>query len=237
MAATPGFKGFGTTVSWNGTLIGYTRDKPFPNINRDEVDYSNSDSPDEFDESVAGMGHAGEMSFDMIAVPSDAGQAAAIADFLSGTTREMILANATAAVAITCNAWVKSIGGSFPYKGENVQNFTLKLTGKPTYGVTYAADLSALTITTATLLPSLTASVYEYTATTTGTSVTVTPTCASADSIEVYREGVLISTLASGGTSSAIAISGVGTNVKIEIKIKDSGKATRTYKVTLVKTA
>jgi hypothetical protein len=238
MAATPGFKGFGSTVKWNGTAIGYARDIPMPSMTRDDVDFSNQDSPDEFDETQAGFGHAGEVSFDIIFVPSHAGQAAAIADFLSGTTREMIITGPTsAAFTWTCNAWVKGINGQLPHKGEIVMNLALKLTGKPVLGVTYAGDLTGLTITTATLLPSLTASVYSYTATCTGTSVTVTPTMATATSIEVWASGALVSVLATGGTSSAIAISGVGTNVEIEIKVKRTAYATRSYAVTLVKTA
>jgi len=237
MTATPGFKGFGSTVKWNGTAIGYARDIPMPGMSRAKVDLTNQDSPDEAEEFTPGMLSPGEVSFDVIFVPTNAVQAAAIADFLSGTMREMIITGPTsAAYTWTCQAAVTAINGQQPYKGEVVMNFTLSLSGKPALGVTYAGDLSGLTITTATLLPTLTASLYSYAATTTGNSVTVTPTYSSATSIEVWAGGALVSVLSSGGTSSAIAIT-TAANVEIEIKVKRTGYATRSYKVTLTKTA
>jgi hypothetical protein len=242
MTATPGFKGFGSKVSWGGTDIGYCRDIPFPSMTRDKVDFTNQDSDDEFEESQAGMGHAGEVAFDVIFVPGESGQNAAIDDFLSGTTQEMIITGPTsAAFTWTCNAFVSAVNGQIPYMGEIVMSLTLTLTGKPTLGVDYAPNMSALSLTTATLLPTFAAATYEYTATTTGTSVTVTPTCATADSIEVWAEvsGVmtLISTLSSGGTSSAISAGSSGTNTEIEVKVKKSSYATRITKIRLVKTA
>jgi hypothetical protein len=244
MTATPGFKGFGSKVSWNGTPIGYCRDIPFPSITRDKVDLSNSQSDDEFEESESGMGHPGEVTFEVIFVPGESGQSAAIEDLLSGTTREMIIIGPTAAAFTwTCNAWVSAINGQMPYSGSNeiIMNLTLTLTGKPTLGVTYAPNMSALSLTTADLYPDFAAATYDYTATTTGTSVTVTPTCATADSIEVWAEvsGVmtLISTLSSGQTSSAISAGSAGDNTEIEVKVKKSGYATRVTKVRLIKTA
>jgi hypothetical protein len=243
MTATPGFKGFGSTVKWNGTAIGYARDIPFPNMTRDKVDLTNQDSPDESEEFIMGMLHAGEVSFDVIFVPTNAVQVAAITDFLAGTMREMIITGpSSAAYTWTCQAGVIGVGGNQPHKsGEIIANFTLALSGKPVLGVTYAGDLSALTITTATLIPALVASRYEYVATCTGTSVTVTPTYATATSIEVWAGTTfatlaLVSVLASGGTSSAIAIAAVGT-VAIQIQIKKTGYATRYYNITLTKTA
>jgi hypothetical protein len=242
MVATPGYEGFGSTVSWNGTLIGYCRDIPFPNMTRDKVPLDNQDSPDHAEEFIMGWLHGGEVPFDVIFVPSNAGQAAAIADFLSGTMRTLIITGPSAiATTWTCTAGVSAVGGQFPYKGEMVMSLTLALTGKPALGVTYAPNMSALSLTTATLLPTFAAATYSYTATTTGTSVTVTPTCATADSIEVWAEvsGVmtLISTLASGGTSSAISAGAVGANTEIEVKVKKATYATRTTKVRLLKTA
>jgi hypothetical protein len=232
MTATAGFVGFGSTLKWNGTAIAAVRDIPFPNMTRDKVE-----------ESKPGLGHAGEVSVDMIFLPGDAGQVAALADFLSGTEREMIITGpAAAAFTWTCQAYVTGVGGATPYNGEIVQSYTLTLTGKPVLGVTFAGDLTGLTITTGTLSPALVASTYTYAATTTGTSVTVTPTMATATSIEVWSGATfsaltLVSTLASGGTSSAIAIADVLQHVAIRVRVKRTGYATRDYDITLIKTA
>lgn len=238
MTPTPGFKGFGSTVKWNGVLIGYARDIPMPNMTRDKVNLTNQESPDEAEEFVMGQFHAGEISFDIIFVPTNAGQINAIADFMSGTIREMITTGpVSAAYTFTCQAGVSGFSGQQPYQGEVISTFTLALSGKPVLGVTYAPNMSALSLATATLLPTFAAATYAYTATTTGTSVTVTPTCATADSIEVWAAGVLISTLSSGGTSAAISAGAVGANTAIVVRVKKSGYASRDTNITLVKTA
>ena len=238
MTPTPGFKGFGSTVKWNGTLIGYARDIPMPNMSRDKVDMYNQDSPDEAEEFVMGQLHAGEISLDVIFVPTNAGQSGAITDFLAGTIREIIITGpSSAAYTWTCQAGLSAINGQQPYKGEVIMSLTLALSGKPVLGVTYAPNMSALSLTTATLLPTFAAATYAYTATTTGTSVTVTPTCATADSIEVWAAGVLISTLSSGGTSAAISAGAVGANTAIVVRVKKAGYASRDTNITLVKTA
>ena len=238
MTPTPGFQGFGSTVKWNGTLIGYARDLPMPHMTRDKVDLTNQDSPNEAEEFVMGLFHGGEISFDIIFVPTNAGQAGAIADFQAGTIREMIITGpSSAAFTWTCQAGITAFNGQQPYKGEIVSNYSLALSGMPVLGVTYAPNMSALSLTTATLLPTFAAATYAYTATTTGTSVTVTPTCATADSIEVWAAGVLISTLSSGGTSAAISAGTAGTNTAIVVRVKKATYASRDTNITLVKTA
>ena len=89
-------------------------------------------------------------------------------------------------------------------------------------------DMSALTVTTATLNPSFSASVYTYGASVANgvSSVTVTPTNASASEIQV--EGVVI---ASAATSAAISLD-VGIN-EITIVNKETAKTNITYTVWL----
>ncbi len=244
MTKTPGLKGFGSTVKWNGTAIAYCRDIPWPNMSRDKVDLYNQDSPDEFEEFLLGQGHAGEMSVDMIFDPANASQVAAITDFLAGTMRELIITGPTSSpFTWTCaSAGVINLGGSLPNKGEVIMTVNIALSGKSTMGVTVAGDLTGLDITTATLSPALVAATYVYAATTTGTSVTVTPTMATATIIEVWAGATfsaltLISSLASGGVSSAIAIADVLQHVAIRVRVIRTGYVTRDYDITLIKTA
>ena len=72
---------------------------------------------------------------------------------------------------------------------------------------------------------------YAYAATTTGTSYTVTPTCATADSITVNGN-----TVASGVASSAIATASVG-NYALQVVTIKAGYISRTYNITVVKTS
>lgn len=95
-----------------------------------------------------------------------------------------------------------------------------------------APNLSALVITTATLSPAFSAAVYEYGSSVLNavTSVTVTPTSATADSITV--NGIVVAT---GVASGAIALA-VGVNV-ITILTKKAGKTDTKYTVTIIRAA
>jgi hypothetical protein len=241
---TAGLSAFGTTLKWNGTALAELTSISGPKIKVDTKDMTNHDSASAAREFIATLVDGGEIKIEGHFIPGDtAGQIAFITDMLARTTRQAIItAPAAAAFTWTFNAIATDYEPTYPDDGNLGFTASLKVTGLPVLGITYAGDLTGLTITTATLLPTLTASVYSYTATTTGTSVTVTPTYATATSIEVWAGTsiatlALVSVLASGGTSSAIAIAGVGTNVAIQIRVKKTGYATRVYNVTLVKTA
>ena len=89
-----------------------------------------------------------------------------------------------------------------------------------------APNLTALAVTTATLSPAFAAGTYNYVATvlTAVTSVTVTPTCATATELRV--NGV---TVASGVASGAIALA-VGVN-EITVTVLQTAKTNKTYTI------
>lgn len=100
-----------------------------------------------------------------------------------------------------------------------------------------STGLSALSMTGTggTLSPSFGEAVRYYTyGGVTGASVTVTATAADHD-IKLYVDGVLSQTLVSGTASSAIAMS-TGAK-KLTIVAQESGKATQTTEIIVVKTA
>jgi len=94
-----------------------------------------------------------------------------------------------------------------------------------------APDLTALTVTTATLAPAFSGTTYTYGSNVAQAvaSVTVTPTCATADTIKVNG-----TTVASGVASGAITLT-TGINL-ITITIIKSGYVNKTYTVTINKT-
>jgi len=237
MTAT-GLSAFGATLAWNGTAIAEILNISGPNIKVDMIDMTSHDSASAFREFVAGLRDGGEVAIEGNFIPGDTdGIIAFITDLQAGTKREVIITGPTAAAFTwTFDALGTDFSPTAPHDGKLGFTATLKVTGVPTLGVTYEDQLSALSVTTATLVPAFGAAVYSYTANTTGTSVTVTPTCAGADSIEVWADGVLISTLASGGTSSAIPIT-IAANVEIEVRCVGAGKMDRVYKLTLFKSA
>ena len=95
-----------------------------------------------------------------------------------------------------------------------------------------AVDLTSLVVTTATLAPAFVGTTYEYGSSVLNatTSVTVTPTAATADEITV--NGVIV---ASGVASAAIPLS-VGVN-EIVVISKETGKVNNPYTITIVRAA
>ena len=95
-----------------------------------------------------------------------------------------------------------------------------------------AANLTGLVVTTATLSPSFSGSVYEYGSSVSSatSSVTVTATGAAADEIQV--NGVVVT---SGVPSAAIALS-TGVNT-ITVTVKEDNKVNKTYTITIVRAA
>ncbi|MEY2669787.1 MAG: hypothetical protein RLZZ577_103 [Bacteroidota bacterium] len=87
-------------------------------------------------------------------------------------------------------------------------------------------DLTGLSVTTATLSPAFVGTTYEYVSTVVNgtTSVTVTPTCATADSITVNGTTV-VTAQASGNIALA-----TGVNV-ITVRTLKAGKTTTTYTI------
>jgi predicted secreted protein len=228
---------YGTTLKWNGTALAELRSISGPGISFDTIDATHYTSASQFKEFIAGFGDGGEVGIEGSFIAGDtAGQIAFITDAWAKTVREAIITYSTVTVTWTFNAMVTNFEMQEPMDGLIGFTATLKVSGVPTLGITQEDQLSGLTLTTATLFPSFDAAIYTYNAGTAGTSVTVTPTCAGADSIKVYADGVLVSSLASGGTSGAIAIT-VDANVKIEVKCVGTGKVDRTYTINLAKTS
>jgi hypothetical protein len=228
-----GYVGFGTTLKWNGVAVAeIVSDIPMPSITVEEVDFFSHDSDDQFGESKPGKREPGEISFDCIFIPSDPAQIAAITDMMAGTTREVIITGPTAAgFTWTFNAYVKGFGGADPLKDKITISITLKITGKPTLGVTYATGPTGIVLngdvtTPFTLVPTYDDEVYDYVADgSSDTYVTVTVTAAGADEITVNGN-----TIASGVASSAIDLT-PGEITTITVVVKEDDKASRTYTI------
>lgn len=112
------------------------------------------------------------------------------------------------------------------------------LNGKVGISDTPSTGLSALAVTGAggTLSPSFGAAVRYYTFDgLTATSFTVTPT-AAAHTIKMYVNGAYVQNVVSGQASAAIAMASVGTK-KVTLVAFESGKASQTTEIVVVKTA
>lgn len=112
------------------------------------------------------------------------------------------------------------------------------LDGKVGISNTPSTGLSALALTGVggTLSPSFGAAVRYYTfGGVTGTSFTVTPTAAG-HTIKLYVNDVFVQNVVSGAASAAIAMASIGTK-KVKLVAYESGKASQTTEIVVVKTA
>lgn len=226
-----GISAHGTTFKWGGNAVAELTSIGGPRISVDTIDVTSHDSSGKFREFVAGIGDGGEVSLEgMLYSGNTLGQVALVNDMLSRTLREMIITFPDG-TTFTCNAIVTGFEPAAPFEDKLSFSATVKLSGLPSFGVSYADNLTGLVITTATLYPTFAGGTYVYTALGTGTSVTVTPTCAAADYITVNGNVVI-----SAQASSSINVGATGTSTPIVVKTFKAGKTPRTYNITHVKT-
>jgi predicted secreted protein len=115
---------------------------------------------------------------------------------------------------------------------------TIKVSGKPSLGLTPSGGLTALTLTgtAGAMTPAFNANhnLYAFSGVT-ATSATITATAAN-HTINLFVDGVLTQTLNSGVASAAIPITAVGSK-KLTLVVNEPAKAPKVYDIALVKTA
>lgn len=202
------------------------------------VDVTDTDSG-QFREKIKGLIDAKAVSLEGNLILTDStGQMALWAD-VKGTTpiAFTIQGPSTMAFSFTFNGLVTKFQPIFNI-ADNKQaayKIEIEITGEPVLALTMSGDLTGLVITTGTLTPGLTASIYDYGAALGAVaSVTITPTKAAA-TIKIYVNGVYSQTVASGAASTAIATP-VGTT-KLIISTQDAGKVARNYYLNLYRTS
>jgi predicted secreted protein len=131
-----GFAAKGTTLTWNGSLIGEITNMQGPSPTADEIDITNHDSTGDYKEFVPGLKDGGSMTFDNSNfVPNNAGQAAIIAGFNASpptTAAFTVTFPDSGHATLTGNAFVKSFGFGAPVAGKASFTFTLRVTGAVT---------------------------------------------------------------------------------------------------------
>jgi hypothetical protein len=223
----------GTTISRAGVVIAELVDISCPGITLKTIDAGNHQSTGGFDESIGGVLSGGDVTIKGNWIPGDTnGQVALITDCTARTLQTFVITSSDGSWTWTFTALVtKAPSITAPHDAGYDFDATVHISGVPALGITAAPNLSALVLTTATLVPTFAAGTYTYVATTTGTSYTVTPTCATADSITVNGNVV-----ATGVPSSAIPTASVGTYALSVVVIK-AGYVSKTYTITVAKTA
>ena len=224
--------GFGTTLARAGSVIAELDIIGGVNVTAKDINVTTHASPDGYEEYIQGLRDGGEVPIEGNLIASDAnGQVGLLTDFNAGTIQNFAMAFPDG-TTWTFKAYVKAFSAEGPKEDKIRFKASLKVTGKPALGITSAANLTALVVTTGTLVPAFAAGTYEYVVNilTGVASVTVTPTCAAANSILV--DGNVV---ASGQASSAVILGGAGSIKNIDVVVKGTGKANKVYKLHLTR--
>ena len=202
-------------------------------ISVDMLDATNHASTSGFKEFIAGLADAGEVAIEGDFKYDDTnGQIAMAADVVSKTSRTAVITFPTAITATwTFTAFITKLKiGDNPIDGKVPFSASLKITGVPTLATTASNNITALTLTTATLYPTFAQGTYEYVATSTGNTVTFAATFA-AGVCKLYKAGVEVETLTTTVASSAQSLGADGAMTEFELRVTETGKKTVTYSI------
>lgn len=228
----------GTTFKRAGVAIAEVTKLGDFEIETDDVEVTNSGS-NGWVEKIPGLKSGKDITIECNYIPTDAVQQALVTDQAAGTISSFTIDGPTGLpFSWGFTGYVKSCKTVTPQDAKDAAKFvvTIAVTGQPVLTYALSGDLTGLTISVGSLIPGLTAGIYDYgDSLTAGTaSVTITATKASA-TILLYVNDVLVQTLTSGSASSAITTP-VGTT-RLLITTQDAGKVPKPYRVNLYRSS
>ena len=224
--------GFGTTLARAGSVIAELDTIGGVNVTAKDINVTTHASPGGYEEYIQGLRDGGDVAIEGNLIASDSnGQVGLLTDFNAGTIQDFVMSFPDG-TTWTFKAYVKAFSAEGPKEDKVKFKASLKVTGKPSLGITSAPNLTALVVTTGTLVPAFAAGTYEYVVNilTGVASVTVTPTCAAANSILVYGNVV-----ASGQASSAIVLGAARSIKNITVVTREANKADKVYTLHLTR--
>jgi hypothetical protein len=205
-------------------------------LDSDEIDVTNHDSPDGFEEVIRTIKRTGVVALEGNFVPGNAGQAALMADYLTidGTPAAYTIDFSPTGLAAEWNftAFVKKapsteapVDGKIPFSAE------LRVTGAPSLDLDYSGNITTIAISDGTLAPAYSATIYDYVASVlTGVSeVDFTVTEAGAGVLTVNGQVV------SSGNAATFALGAAGSVTEFIVARKETGKIPRRYTVNIAR--
>lgn len=232
--------GLGTKLKIGANSIAELTEIGGLELSADTWDSTTHDNADGYRTYKQGLKDGGEVSLSGFFNPADTnGQKAAYDLFNSGAeTALTILFPSVFGAEWNFNGIFTSFKTSANTEDGVPFEATIKVSGKPSLGLTASGGLTALSLagTGGALTPTFANDKYYYSFSgVTATSVTVTATAAS-HTLALYIDGVFSQWLTSGSASAAIAMAAVGSK-KLTIVAYESGKTQKIYEVVVVKTA
>ena len=229
---------FGATLTRDGNTIAELSSIGSPKLSLETKEVTSHQSPSDYREYIGTLLDGGEVAIEGNFISSDsAGQIGLITDMEAKTLQSFVITFPTSITATwTFSALVTAFEiGEMAVDGTLTFSATLKISGKPTLAVTASNNLSALSITTATLYPVFAAATYAYVAVSSGDTCTVTATFA-AGTCTLTANGAsqaLTTTVA----SSVISLGANGARTEIVLVVQETGKAPKTYTIDVANTA
>lgn len=228
----------GTTLSRDGNTIAELDTINAPKPEMDTKVIKRHDADDDYVEKITLWKDGKSIDISGHFKSSDAnGQIGLKSDFDNKTKQSFVLTfPSSIGASWAFNAYVTSYNVDPSSIDDDVKfSATLDITGKPTLTLTTAGGLTTpfFAVSAGTIVPTPAADTYAYVVDIPNetSSVTITPTSTSADSITVDGN-----TVATGEASSAIALT-AGEIRTVEIVCKEDDKADLTYTVYLVRAA
>lgn len=222
-----------------GTAIGELTNINGLSLDTDEIDVTNHDSEDAFEEVIQGIKRTGVVSLEGNFIPDDAGQEELMADYLSGAVDDYAIVFPSVLGAVwNFKGFVKKAPSTeAPVEGKVPFTAEIRVTGKPSLDVDYSGGLTDLTGiqentgAALTFIPAFNNAKYTYNVAvnTASTWVKVTPT-AAAHTITVNG-----ATVTSGVQSGELTLGAANTITTITIEAKATGKIARVYRINVAR--
>jgi predicted secreted protein len=223
---------FGTELSKGGVAIAELTSINGLNLDSDEFEVTNHQSPGGYEEVIQTIRRTGVVTLGGNFIPGDAGQAALMTDYLAGTVSEYkITFPADMACEWTFDAYVKKppsteapVDGAVPFTAE------LRVTGQPSLDISQSGNLTALagiqenTGAALVFTPAFAAATYEYITPVNTLSTWVKFTVTGSDVLKV--NGTTVTTTVQSGE---FALGDAGTVTKFTITRKETGKVATKY--------
>lgn len=230
--------GFGTTFSWNSQTVAQLTNIGGVEISVDMLDATDHASTSGFKEFVAGLADAGDVTIEGFYKYDDTnGQVAMATDAVAKTSRTAVITFPSSIATWTFTAYISKLKvGDMPVDGLIPFSATLKITGVPVLATSTSNNITALTITTATLYPTFAQGTYDYAGTSVGNTATFAATFA-AGTCALYLDDVFSQYLTTTVPSSAVSLGADGAMHKVTLVVQETGKAPKTYNFRIGNTA
>jgi predicted secreted protein len=128
--STDGIIGFGTTITIGGASVGNLTSVNVGDFTRDDVDVSNSDSPNGWKESLPGMKDGGTLALEAIYTKTSV--SALMALFEDDSPKPVVITLPDKS-HFDCTGYLNSLGVSAPFDDKVTAKYQLKISGKPAF--------------------------------------------------------------------------------------------------------